>query len=150
MHCTRLSKPSKAKSLYTFNIFPLHGFMGQKLLDAFARSKLGQAPLSQIKPCRFWCCGNHGQLIFQEVHKQPYPAVWQNLFLIRYHRSLGIAGEKNTWKNVKNMIQGEFSTQTRKLLCTHHSRNQSWLKCAIILYSVRTKAYNIHFITSHL
>lgn len=78
--------------LQYFSIVWFHGAETARCIG----SKLGQAPLPQIKPCRFWCWRNHSQLIFQEVHKQSFPAAWQDLCLIRYHCSLGIAGEKNT------------------------------------------------------
>lgn len=84
--------------LQYFSIVWFHGAETARCIE----SKLGQTPLSQIKPYRFWCCENHNQLIFQEVHKH---AAWQDLSLIRYHCSLGISGEKNTKEYAPRGIQ---------------------------------------------
>lgn len=64
--CIAHVSQSQARSNHCVHLqyFSTVWFHVAETASRYMGSKLGQAPLSQAKTCRFWCCGNHGRFIF--------------------------------------------------------------------------------------
>ena len=77
----------------------------------YTGNKLGQAPLPQAKPCRFWCCGNHGQFIFRKLTNNPTLLQGRICPLSHATAHSVLLERKTPAKNAKNMLQEEFTTQ---------------------------------------